>query len=69
MRNLDYNANKLTNETETDSQPQRTDLCLPGRRWMGRMDWEFGYQVQTIIHRVDKLQGLAVWHRELYSLL
>ena len=28
--NLKYDTNELIHETETDSQTERTDLCLPG---------------------------------------
>ena len=36
MRNLNYAINEPIYKTETDSQPQRTDLWLPrgkGREW------------------------------------
>ena len=57
-------------ETETDSQTQRTDLCLPedgggSREKDGLGVW--GQQMQTIIYRTDKQQGPTVYHRELYS--
>ena len=41
MWNPEYDANALTNKTETDSATGNR-LVLIGRGWMGRMDWEFG---------------------------
>ena len=42
-RNLKYDTNELFYETETESQPQRTDLWLPSRmESSGGIDWEFG---------------------------
>ena len=35
MWNLKYDTNVLINETETESQAQRTDLWLPKKGWIG----------------------------------
>ena len=35
MWSLKYDTNELVYKTETDSQTQKTDLCLPGRREEG----------------------------------
>ena len=67
MWNLKYDTNELIYRAETDSQTQRTDLWLPrggGRDGLGVWD----YQMQTIIYRMNKLQGPTVKHRELYSI-
>ena len=51
MWNLKYGTNELIYETETDSQAQRTDLCLSrGRVGWGGMDWEFGVSRCKLLH-------------------
>ena len=58
--NLKYYTNELICETETDSQPQRTDLPLSrgmasGKDGLGVWD----QQMQTTIYRMNK-QGSTV---------
>ena len=51
---------------QKQSQTERIDLRLPkvGRR---RNDWEFGgQQMQTSMYRMNKQQGPAAEHGELY---
>ena len=51
MWNLEYDANELIYETETDAQTQRTDLRLPrGRGGRGGKDWEFGISRCELSH-------------------
>ena len=47
-----------------DSQPQRTDVCLPRTGERDRLG-VWGRLMQTIKFRMDKYQAPAVWHREL----
>ena len=65
MWKLKYDTNVLINETETDSQAQRTDLWLPKKVEWGRD----GLGCKLIyIYRMDKQQGPTVQPMELYSL-
>ena len=57
MWTLKHGTNEPVYKTETDSQAERSDLCLSRERRKGReLVWEFG----------DKHQGPTVHHRELY---
>ena len=62
--NLKYDTGELIYETETDSQREQTCGCQEGG---GVRVWVCGWQMQTIIHRMDKQKGPTVEHRELYS--
>ena len=65
--NLKYNTNELIYKTETDSQAQKTNLWLPKEKGRDKLGvWD--EQIQTTIYKTDKQQGLAVQHRELYSI-
>ena len=69
MWNLNYDTKELIQETETDSQIQRTDLQLSKGVRQGTDAWRvWDQQMQTIIYRMDKQQGPTVQHRELYSM-
>ena len=65
--NLKYGTNEPTYEAETNSQTQRTDLCLSrGGGWDGLGIW--GWQIQTITYRMDGQQGPSGQHRKLYPM-
>ena len=54
MWNLKYDTNELIYETETESQPQRTDLWLPSRmESSGGIDWEFGISRCKLLYTED----------------
>ena len=62
MQNLNYDTNALIYETDTDSQPQRTDLGLPsGREGGGRKDWEFGISRRKLLHREWINNNILLW--------
>ena len=59
MWNLKYDTNGYIYETETDSQRKQTCSCQEGGG-QGREGWGvWGYQMHTIIERMDK-QGPIV---------
>ena len=69
MWTLKYNANELTSEIGTDSQPQRTDLWFPRRRWMGRLDGEFGVTKCKLLY-IGWVNCKVLLHStEIYSIL
>ena len=61
MQNLKYNTNEPIYKTETDSQTERTDLCLP--RESGGGGGLRVWDQPTIIYRLYKQQGPTVQHR------
>ena len=42
MWNLKHDTNELIYQTETDSQTQRRDVCVPRGSGWGRMNWSSG---------------------------
>ena len=65
--NPNYETNEFIYITEADSQTQKTDLPLPRLGRDGEGVWD--QQIQTVIYKTDKQQGLIVEHRKLYSIL
>ena len=63
-------TNELTNKRERESQTQRTNLWLLGRR-MGGMDSQgmWDGHTYTAIFKMDNQQGPPVQHREFCSML
>ena len=54
-------------QKQTQGHREQTGGCQGGGGGRG-MEWEFwDQQMQTGIYRMDKQQGPAVQHRELYS--
>ena len=73
MWNLKYDTNEPINETEVDSQTQRSDLWLPPQQpqregWIGSLGLVDANYYRAITYRMDKQQDIIVQHRELFSI-
>ena len=65
MESKNNDTNELIYKTETNSQAQRMNLWLPGRKDGGRDNQEVCDQlVHTAIFKMANQQGPAVSHRE-----
>ena len=57
--------NLFTKQKQT--QTLKTNLWLPKEKWVGNKLGVWDQQIQTTVYKIDKQQGPAVQHRELYS--
>ena len=58
--------NLFTKQKQT--QTLKTNLWLPKEKWVGNKLGVWDQQIQTTVYKIDKQQGPAVQHRELYSI-
>ena len=65
MQKLKYDTNEPIYETETDSDIENRLVFAVREEWTGSLG--LVQCMRTITYRMDRQQGTAVQHRELYS--
>ena len=69
MWNLKIDINELIYKTETDSQTQKTKLCLPkGKGGGGGIHWEFGNGRYSLLYIREINNKALLYSRELYAI-
>ena len=60
MESKKNDTNKLIWKTETDSQTQEQIYDYQGGKVGGGINWEFGINIWTLLHKIDNQQGPTI---------
>ena len=59
----------FTNQKQTQKISKPNLGLLKGKRWGAGKNWEVESGMYTLLHKINKLQGPAAEHREIYPIL